>query len=526
MASGGEEGDFQALASELANQGGDFTGGFLAVPSSTAESEIKQERKLSNTGFKTRSKKGLRSPSLKVYKKSASKLSKKLSPTKQALTALSQANQGLITAIPCRRGCGLSFSDLSFHDSHVASVHSLSSIPGSNTTVTSSVSTVVHTGLESNLVIQSKDFRRVNLSRSSSSSSSEPDVVEYLCPTCPRKFQSEVRCLKHYSKKHESRRQVVQVQLPSSFPERSWDDSSSCDGPTRTCPICVQPVPSLELSDHVLNHASNGRLGSVVPSQCLPASASASASRGHHLTAPGGPAQVSSFGWHPASAYPPEVERFKTPKLKSGKDRSSNPDTRYLYLWPQECLDSQLTGKVFDKYEDLTESALAAGLFETVMRSADYQFVPVSIKMQLAHYSSLFHAITASKNLRGVLTFHSAVLERLERGQLSWSEPCMPLLESMRLNFLASLRTQSQFSTSSVSGSATAKGTIKSAKAARWDQVDAGFVCADFNNGKCEDAKCKAKHICKYCFAQRDKHMKHKPSACPDDPRKEKTTSD
>ena len=306
-------------------------------------------------------------------------------------------------------------------------------------------------------------------------------------------------------------------------------------GPT-LCPICHQAVPTLELVHHILQHTASGMAThQQLPSQTLPAPP-LSAFPGHFMpappaavhsyAAPGGPAQASSFGWHPAAAYPADPDcRYKAQKLKSGKVRSSNPDTRFLYLWPHEVIDDQLAGKTFTKYTDLSEVALAAGLFETIIRSADYQFVPSSIKLQLTHYSSLFHALTSTNNLPAVLGFHEAVLERLERGQLTWSDTCRPLLESMRLNFLASLR-KSAFShhrassqvSSQASSSSSRTPAERSAIKARYDQVDAGAVCPDYSRGRCDDTDCQSKHVCKHCFAVRNKEAEHTPEACPEAP--------
>ena len=161
-------------------------------------------------------------------------------------------------------------------------------------------------------------------------------------------------------------------------------------------------------------------------------------------------------------------------------------------------------------------------MIRSLLYLPEFSSIPTSLQMQLQHISTLFHSIVATNNLKSALEFQKSILLMLERGQLQWEPQFAPLLQSMQINYLATVRQVPP-------GSTTPSDTKVKAQSSRsrdpdmekrWKEVGDTF-CAPFQDGKCSlpadhDRK---KHLCKFCFAMRSLKLPHTAAQCPNDPR-------
>ena len=152
----------------------------------------------------------------------------------------------------------------------------------------------------------------------------------------------------------------------------------------------------------------------------------------------------------------------------------------------------------------------------------EFASIPTSIQMQLQHMSTLFHSIVATNNLKAALEFQKSILLMLERGQLQWEPQFAPLLQSMQINYLATVRQVSSAGSNPLDTKPKSQTTRSKDPDVekRWKEVTDSF-CSLYQDGKCTHAADhdKKKHLCKFCYAVRNLRLAHPPSTCPNDPR-------
>ena len=176
----------------------------------------------------------------------------------------------------------------------------------------------------------------------------------------------------------------------------------------------------------------------------------------------------------------------------------------------------------YKHYGDLSVGALAAGMVRSLLYLPEFASIPTCLQMQLQHMSTLFHSIVATNNLKAALEFQKSILLMLERGQLQWEPQFAPLLQSMQINYLATVRQVS--AVGSTLPDAKAKSQTTRARdpdmEKRWKEVTDSF-CLLYQEGKCTQSADhdKKKHLCKFCFAMRNLKQAHMPNSCPHDPR-------
>ena len=204
-------------------------------------------------------------------------------------------------------------------------------------------------------------------------------------------------------------------------------------------------------------------------------------------------------------------------KMKSGYERNSSQEDLYYYIWPQEAFNSLAGQKSYKKLSDMNEAALAAGCLRTIQYMPEYKNVPSSIQMVIEHYSTLFHALTASGNLQACLLFEKAVLQYLERGVVVWRPEYKQIIAQVTLSFLTNIRNTSM--------SKQNPGAGKAEKAAGPKDMFGINPCFDWNVKQCDkgfehDGRT---HVCHGCMRLRAKDhdrawlltQTHKSSACP-----------
>ena len=186
----------------------------------------------------------------------------------------------------------------------------------------------------------------------------------------------------------------------------------------------------------------------------------------------------------------------------------TTPEPLFNYPWPNETFDTISGRKKFSKLVDMPSEALAAGCFRSLQYQPDYQEVPRSIQMQIEHYAVVFHALTASGNLKQILDFVEAVLLHLERGILHWDSRYEAILQQITLAFLTSLR-ESRESTPKPFG----LGNKDQAKTA-------SNVCRKFNlRGGCTKATPGGSHqgmlhVCDQCYKRDRPPINHSNEDC------------
>ena len=228
-------------------------------------------------------------------------------------------------------------------------------------------------------------------------------------------------------------------------------------------------------------------------------------------------------GWFQAASPSPSSHPKcnSDTKLKSGLDRSVAPSATIYVLWPHEAFDRYSGRKDFKHYEDLSVGALAAGMVRALMYLPDFASTPTNIQMQLQNMSILFHSIVATNNLKSALEFQKSILLMLERGQLQWQPQFAPLLQSMQINYLASIRQVPTMTTSSsnVKPESQSRKSKDPEMGKRWKEIENTF-CSPYQDGKCSlpAGHDKKKHFCKFCFAMRKSKLTHIPSQCPHNP--------
>jgi hypothetical protein len=226
------------------------------------------------------------------------------------------------------------------------------------------------------------------------------------------------------------------------------------------------------------------------------------------------PAPLSSRGYHAmpglyGSIVPPQHHGYGYRKqLKSGQERSSVPRARHNIAWPHEAFDTVMGQRSFS-YAELTAPALAAGCLAMLFPTPEFQQTPEPIQVYLEHLSVLFHSLAFSDNLQAVLDYHASVLRLVESGSLTWSRSHSGLLDSLRVNFLALLRSSKQ---------TTGPAAPKTAKPKDTKRAEASKICcSDFGSGKCSKAADHdaVRHICWACFVYRGTEALHGSSVCP-----------
>ena len=165
----------------------------------------------------------------------------------------------------------------------------------------------------------------------------------------------------------------------------------------------------------------------------------------------------------------------------------------------------------------MNEAALAAGCFRTLQYMPEYKNVPSSIQMMIEHYSTLFHALTASGNLQACLTFEKAVLQYLERGVFVWRPEYKQIIAQVTLSFLTNIRNTSLAKPNHSTG--------RSDKLAGPKDMYGIKPCYDWNVGRCDkDFEHEGRtHVCHGCMRLRAKdhdrawllNQTPKNSACP-----------
>ena len=198
------------------------------------------------------------------------------------------------------------------------------------------------------------------------------------------------------------------------------------------------------------------------------------------------------------------------------------PSAAVYVLWPHEAFDRVSGQKEFKHYRDLSTGALAAGMVRSIMYLPEFASVPTNIQMQIQHMSTLFHSIVATNNLKSALEFQKSILLMLERGQLRWEPQFSPLLQSMQINFLATVR-QAAANLPHVPDTKAKVQTSKSKDPEmdrRWKEARETF-CAPYQTGACQSVADhdKKKHLCNYCYGMRNLRLSHVASSCPNDPR-------
>ena len=225
-------------------------------------------------------------------------------------------------------------------------------------------------------------------------------------------------------------------------------------------------------------------------------------------------------GFHAASLFPSNQSRCGSDsKLKSGLDRSVAPNAAVFVLWPHEAFDRVSGQKDFKHYGDLSTGALAAGMVRSIMYLPEFSSVPTNVQMQLQHMSTLFHSIVATNNLKSALEFQKSILLMLERGQLRWEPQFSPLLQSMQINYLATVR-QTPSATGHPPDMKTKTGRSKDPDMdKRWKEAD--LFCVPYQSGSCPQSADhdKKRHLCRFCYAMRNQKLAHVASSCPNDPR-------
>ena len=210
-------------------------------------------------------------------------------------------------------------------------------------------------------------------------------------------------------------------------------------------------------------------------------------------------------------------------ELKSGQNRTSNPKAKVHIIWPHESFDSVLGQQTF-AYNDLTGPALAAGSIASLFHTMEYRDkTDDSVKMFLEHLSFLMHVLSFSDNIQAVLEFHRSVLLLIEAGSLRWSRQFERTLESMRVHFLANLRSISLSTSSSNSRGNVTSNPTKSVEIVRKEEMERN-VCFDYQTGSCSkpgDHEGRL-HLCKFCWWKRDRKVAHQGNDCPEDPKKKK----
>ena len=153
----------------------------------------------------------------------------------------------------------------------------------------------------------------------------------------------------------------------------------------------------------------------------------------------------------------------------------------------------------------------------------EFTSIPTSLQMQLQHISTLFHSIVATGNLKSALEFQKSILLMLERGQLQWEPQFAPLLQSMQINYLATVRQVSSPGSNLSDSKTKAQQSTRSRDTdmeQRWKEVSNSF-CLPYQDGKCSQPSDhdRKKHLCKFCFAMRNQKLVHVANICPNDPR-------
>jgi hypothetical protein len=195
-------------------------------------------------------------------------------------------------------------------------------------------------------------------------------------------------------------------------------------------------------------------------------------------------------------------------ELKSGQERSSVPRARHIFAWPHEAFDTVLGQRSYS-YPQLTAPALAAGCIAMLFPTPEFKQVPEPIQVYLEHLSVLFHSLAFSDNLPAVLDYHASVLRLMESGSLGWSRHHAGLLDGLRVNFLALLRS---------SQPPPATTTNKNPRTEERRTEANKICCRDFGAGKClktadHDG---VKHICFPCYVHRATEARdHGTSTCP-----------
>ena len=226
-------------------------------------------------------------------------------------------------------------------------------------------------------------------------------------------------------------------------------------------------------------------------------------------------------GFHPASLFPSSQSRCNSEtKLKSGLDRSVAPNAAVFVLWPHEAFDRVSGQRDIKNYGDLSVGALAAGMIRSLMYLPEFASAPVNIQMQHQHMSNLFHSIVATNNLQAALEFEKSILLMVERGQLRWEPEFAPLLQSMQINYLASVRANpSSSQLDSAKGAKKGEDTQEQDKNRRFKEARDTF-CSAYQDGSCphaghHDSK---QHFCKFCWGMRSQKLGHVSTDCPNDP--------
>ena len=350
---------------------------------------------------------------------------------------------------------------------------------------------------------------------------SPPAITVFPCPTCGKLCSSSEQLAAHSDRNHRPDRPATGI---------------------ITCPLqgCGFPCQSNdELVRHVLTshaHASSaapvlgGSLGDQQPGPRPAAYRTGlnAPSRGGHFGPSLGPLPGTSFALPsplPGASFTPAPGHYGSigpaydggygyrRELKSGQERSCAPRARLNIAWPHEAFDSVMGQRSYT-YATLSAPALAAGCLAMLFPTPEFQQTPEPVQVYLEHLSVLFHSLAYSGNLKAVLDYHASVLRLVEAGSLTWSRAHTSLLDGLRVNFLALLRSSpAQPATSAATPAASAKSAKDKASRDKASLI----VCSDFSNGKCpktgdHDA---VRHICWSCLAYRDSEALHASPACP-----------
>ena len=145
--------------------------------------------------------------------------------------------------------------------------------------------------------------------------------------------------------------------------------------------------------------------------------------------------------------------------------------------------------------------------------------MPEQIQVYLEHLSTLFHSLAYSGNLQAVLDYHASILRMVEADKVHWSRSEGLLLDSIRVNFLATLRATPA---APAAAKATKKEDAPNNSKRQQNRARANKItCDDYNTTA--GSTCKkpgdhdsVRHVCWACVVYRDKEAPHPLADCPD----------
>ena len=354
---------------------------------------------------------------------------------------------------------------------------------------------------------------------------SPPPITIATCTTCGKGCGSPELLAAHIDRNHrppQTAATLTPCPLPNcGFPCQSMSElaahvlaSHSITGQRPSAFTPVESLPSRPVTS--MSGSFGGVPGRRAPSQALPPSSSFAL-----------PPLLPGASYTPVPGHYGSISQSHDPhpyvyggrrELKSGQERSSAPRARLNIAWPHEAFDSVLGQRTYT-YDTLNAPALAAGCLAMLFPSPEFLQTPEPIQVYLEHLSVLFHSLAFSGNLKAVLDYHASVLRLVEAGNLTWSRAQAGLLDGLRVNFLALLRSSPGRASQGAAGQNTT-APLKVDKHAEGKKKASRIACGLFNAAEKSSCPQKAdhdavRHICWSCVAFRGIEAAHASSACP-----------